>query len=136
MATLAFLLAAFLDPVQAALVLAIVLGYRGPQPILIAAAVAATASETIMMLAAADYTWGELVVPRLASSLMQAAVLCPAVRLIRKHWMGLARPDSERLQGSPLTTLRSLMTGAATHRLAPWHMRAYVRRRLIRLRSR
>ena len=67
MATLEFLLAALLDPVQAALVLVAVLAYRGPLPVLVAAAAAVIASETIMGLAAADYTWGEAIAPRLAS---------------------------------------------------------------------
>ena len=38
MVTLAFLIAACLDPVQAALVLAIVVAYRGPLPIVVAGA--------------------------------------------------------------------------------------------------
>src|SRR5262245_18498572 len=75
MVTVAFLLAAFLDPVQAALVLAVLLLYRGPQPILVAAAAAAVASETVIMLAAADYMWGELIAPRLVASLMQAVLI-------------------------------------------------------------
>ena len=87
MAMLEFLLAASLDPVQAALVLAVVLAYRGPLPVLVAAVTAAVASETIMALAGTDYTWGEMLAPRLVSSLAQAAVLCWIVSLV---WPGRA----------------------------------------------
>ncbi len=121
MATLEFLLAAVLDPVQAALVLVIVLAYRGPLPIPVAAVLAAVVTETIMVLAADDYTWGELLSPRLVSSLMQAAVLCWAVRRV---WPGRAATAQ---QGAEPHSPRS-------SRLAPWHMRAFVRRRLARLR--
>jgi hypothetical protein len=118
MAMLEFLLAALLDPVQAALVLVVVLAYRGPLPVLVAAATAAVASETIMALAAADYTWGEMTAPRLVSSVAQAAVLCWIV--------GLVWPS--RVAASE--------NAASVSRLAPWHMRAFVRRRLMRLRER
>jgi hypothetical protein len=137
MATLAFLLAALLDPVQAALVLVIVLVYRGPQPILVAATVAAAVSETIILMAAFDYTWGELIVPRLASSLVQAAALCWLVGLVRP-----TRPDEDPRQrakqfpSEAAAALGSVPTGSASPRLAPWHMRAYVRHRLRRLRRR
>jgi hypothetical protein len=118
MVMLEFLLATLLDPAQAALVLAAVLAYRGPLPILVATVTAVVASETIMALAAADYTWGEMAAPRLVSSLAQAAVLCWIVGLI---WSRSAAP---------------LQHAARAPRLTPWHMRAFVRRRLVRLRER
>jgi hypothetical protein len=117
MAMLEFLLAALLDPAQAALVLVIVLAYRGPVPVLVAAVTAAVASETITALAAADYAWGEMMAPRLLSSVAQAAVLCWAV--------GLVRPS----RAAP-------PHAAGAFRPAPWPMRAFVRRRLLRLRER
>jgi hypothetical protein len=118
MAMLEFLFAALLDPVQAALVLVIVLAYRGPVPVPVAAVAAVVASETITALAAADYTWGEMIVPRLLSSLAQAALLCWLVGLI---WSGRAAPQPHTVRVS---------------RAGSWHMRAFVRRRLMRLRER
>jgi hypothetical protein len=112
MAMLEFLPAALLDPIQAALVLAVVLVWRGPAPVPIAAVAAAVASETVMALAAADYTWGEMMVPRLVSSLVQAALLCWIVGL----------PGSG--PGAPQ------QRAARSPRLTPWRMRASVRRRL------
>jgi hypothetical protein len=115
MAMLAFLLATLLDPVQAALVLAAVLLYRGPQPILVAGAAAAAVSETVTVMAAVDYTWGELLVPRFAASLVQAAALWWLVRLMRQ-----ARPggDAPQARGGPFAeeataALRSLSAGSA-----------------------
>jgi hypothetical protein len=107
---LQFLPAALLDPVQAALVLAVVLAWRGPAPIPVAAVAVAVASETVMVLAAADYTWGEMMVPRLVSSMVQAALLCRIA--------GLVRPsrDTPRQQA------------ARSSRLMPWHVRALARR--------
>jgi hypothetical protein len=116
MAMLDFLLAALLDPAQAALVLAAVLAYRGPLPVPVAAITATVASETIMALAAADYLWGEMVAPRLVSSLAHAVLLCWIVGLIRPR---RAASGQQRVS-----------------RLAPWHMRAFVRRHLVRLRER
>jgi hypothetical protein len=113
---LEFLLAALRDPAQAALVLASVLAYRGPLPVLVSAITATVASETIMALAAADYAWGEMVAPRLVASLAHAVVLCWIVGLI---WPRRAAPGQQRAP-----------------RLAPWHMRAFVRRHLVRLRER
>ena len=148
MVTLAFLLAAFLDPVQAALVLAILLIYRGPQAVLVAAAVAAAASETAIMLASFDYVWGELIAPRFAASLMQAALLSWIVGSIRP---GRAGPHAQwslrRLASHVIAAIGVGLEAAAgvlasraarfsVQRLAPWHMRAYVKRRLMRLRSR
>jgi hypothetical protein len=71
-----------------------------------------------MALAAADYTWGEMAAPRLVSSLAQAGVLFWTVGLI---WPSRVAPQEHAGRSS---------------RLAPWHMRAFVRRRLIRLRER
>lgn len=138
MATLAFLLATLLDPVQAALVLAVVLAYRGPQPILVAAAAAAAVSETVTVVAAVDYTWGEMLVPRLAASLAQAAALCWLVRLVRQGLVGAAG-NAQRaapLRGEATGALGPFSAGSAAHRFAPWHMRAYVRRHMHRLRDR
>jgi hypothetical protein len=137
MAMLAFLLATLLDPVQAALVLAAVLLYRGPQPILVAGAAAAALSETVTVMAAVDYTWGELLAPRLAASLAQAAALWWLVRLMRQARAGGDAPQTgEPFAGEATAVLGSLSAGSAGHRFAPWHMRAYVRRRLRRLRMR
>jgi hypothetical protein len=118
MAMLDFLLAALLDPVQAALVLAVVLAWRGPVPFLVAAVTAAVVSETITALAAADYAWGEMMVPRLLSSMVQACVACWIIGLVRPR-RRIARQHDARLS-----------------RFAPWHLRAFVRRRLIWLRER
>jgi hypothetical protein len=135
MATFAFLLAALLDPVQAALVLGIVLVYRGPLPVLAAAAAAAVASETIVVLAAFDYTWGELIVPRFVSALLQAAAICWLVGLVRSiRWGGQATPATPPVPGDT-AGLGSLLAGTERQRLAPWHMRAYVWHRLQRLRE-
>ena len=111
MAMLEFLLAALLDPVQAALVLSVVLVWRGPVRVLVAAVGAAIASETITALAATDYVWGEMMVPRLVSSLAQAVVLWWVVRLV---WPGRSAPHDPAVPSS---------------RLAAWHMRTLVRRR-------
>jgi hypothetical protein len=88
MATLAFLLAAFLDPVQAGIVLAVVLVHRGPLPVIVAGVAAAAVSETVMALAADGYTWGELIAPRMVASLLQATALWWVVRLVRSMRMG------------------------------------------------
>jgi hypothetical protein len=119
MATLEFLLAAILDPVQAALVLVLILAYRGPLPIVVVAAAAAVAAETVVVLAAVDYTWGETLLPRLIASLVQTAVLHSGTRLI---WPSRAVDPAQRRGAEP------------SRRLSPWHMRAFVRRRLFRLR--
>jgi hypothetical protein len=119
MATLEFLLAAILDPVQAALVLALILAYRGPLPIVVVATAAAVASETVTVLAAADFAWGETLLPRLIASLVQTAVLHSGIRLI---WPSRAGGAAQQQGAEP------------SRRLAPWHMRAFVRRRLSRLR--
>jgi hypothetical protein len=140
MASLAYPLAVLLDPVQSALVLAIVLVYRGPQPVIVAGVTAAAASETIMVVAASGYTWGEVMLPRLAACLMQAAVLHWIVTAILRmreprdaarrglSWLGITPPAGPAFGG--------LQKRSRAQRLAPWHMRAYVRRRLARLRRR
>ena len=82
MTMLAFIPTAFLDPVQAAIVLADLCFYRGPLPIIVAAGITTVASETLISLATQTYTWGELLTPRLIAALMQAAVLHWVVRAI------------------------------------------------------
>jgi hypothetical protein len=136
MAMLAFLLATLLDPVQAALVLAAVLLYRGPQPILVAGAAAAAVSETVTVMAAVDYTWGELLVPRFAASLVQAAALWWLVRLMRQARPGGDAPQARggRSLKRPRRPCDRSQRALQGHRFAPWHMRAYVRRLLRRLR--
>ena len=81
METLAFIVAAFLDPLQAGIVLAVLCLYQRPMPILVAALVAVVASETIMAFAGPGYLWGELIIPRLLASLLQASTLYWVVRL-------------------------------------------------------
>jgi hypothetical protein len=157
MASLAYLLAVVLDPVQAALVLAIVLAYRGPHPVIVGGTVAArgphpvivggtvaaAASEAIMVAAASGYPWGEFVLPRLVACLMQAAVL---------HWIvvrAIPRPSEagdtarrglwrlgmiNRLPSPAVAAVGRPQERSQSQRLA--HMRAYVRRRLARLRGR
>jgi hypothetical protein len=83
MATLGFVLAAVLDPVQAGIVLAVVLLYRGTLPVVVAGICAALVSETVMAFAAAGYAWGELILPRLISALVQAVALWWAVQWLR-----------------------------------------------------
>jgi hypothetical protein len=117
MAMLDFLHAALLDPVQAALVLVVVLAYSGPLRLAVAAVAASVVSETIMAIAGAGYTWGEMMAPRLASSLAQAAVLCWIVGAIRP---GRAGGASRQQSATSLA----------------WHVRTFVRRRLPRLRER
>jgi len=140
MVTLTFLLAAFLDPVQAGIVLAAIVFHRGPLPIIVAGVIAAVVSETIMVLAVDDYMWGELIVPRVISSLMQAAVLWWIVRVIRQSLArgSVARADVGPAPGSATARVGSFATGGSLpgSQLAPWHMRAYVRRRMNRLRLR
>jgi hypothetical protein len=138
MATLAFLVAACLDPVQAALVLVFVVAYRGYQPILVAGAAAALVTETTMALAASGYVWGELIAPRLVAALIQAAVSLLAVRIVR----GLARSAGGVMgfgrlsSGARTAALEALESPSAPRRIAPWHVRSYVRRHFCRLRRR
>lgn len=137
MATLSFLLAAALDPIQAAIVLAALIIYRGPQPVIFAGGVAAVVSETFLVLAAIDYTWGELIAPRLITSLTQAALLCWLIRLLgRLRVTGVARSGISAFSSTPSASLQSLSRRPSLHRPAPWHIRAYVRRRIYRLRLR
>jgi hypothetical protein len=102
---------------------------------------AAAVAETVMVLAAVDYGWGELMAPRLVASVTQAALLGWLVRLARQLRMGSAaagsgvvRPGAGRLPASAAAMFESI--GGPMRRLAPWHMRAYVRRHLERLRAR
>jgi len=137
MVTLAFLIAACLDPVQAALVLALVIAYRGPLPIVAAGAAGALITETVMMLAAPDYVWGELIAPRLVAALAQAAVAVLAVWAVR----GAARSAGAALGIGWLATdggsaaLDALEPRPVSARMALWHMRSYARRRISELRG-
>jgi uncharacterized membrane protein YeaQ/YmgE (transglycosylase-associated protein family) len=103
MATLSFVLAAFLDPVQAGLVLAVILVHRGSLPVIVAGIIAALVSETVMALAADGYVWGEFILPRAVSSLMQAAVLCWIVRAVRsiRAGGGVGPTGESRAPGTP-----------------------------------
>lgn len=144
MATLAFLRDAGLDPVQAALVLVIVLVYRGSEPILVAGTAAAVIAETVMALAADGYTWGEWIAPRLVSAVLQATVLFWTVSLVRSVARsvmagsgGVADESGvDRLSGGGATTLGAFDAHAPSRRPAPWHMRSHVRRRTYKLRER
>jgi hypothetical protein len=144
MSTLAFVLdvlVAFLDPIQAGIVLAVVLVHRGPLPVIVAGAVAALVSETVMALAADAYTWGELVAPRMVSALLQAGVLCWVVRWVRsiRAGIGAAQAGPRGSAGNAAAMLGSLAGGGAlppAGRSPPWHVRARMRRRMSRLRFR
>ncbi|MFZ1106586.1 MAG: hypothetical protein WAN86_27615 [Hyphomicrobiaceae bacterium] len=133
MVTLAFLVAACLDPAQAALVLVVVLAYRGPQPVLVAGAAAALATETVMALAASGYVWGELIAPRLVAALLQAAALVVAVRIVRSaaRGTGAALGFGRVAQGGASVTLEP--PPPAPPPTAPWHMRSYAVRRISEL---
>jgi hypothetical protein len=130
MVTLAFLVAACLDPVQAALVLVVVLAYRGPQPVLVAGAAAALATETVMALAASGYVWGELFAPRLVAALLQAAALVVVVRIVRSaaKGTGAALGAGRLAQGGASAALEA--PPPAPPPTAPWHMRSYAARRI------
>jgi len=153
MATLTFLLAAFLDqarivlvvfldPLQAGIVLALVLLHRGLLSVIVAGVVAAVVSETVMALAADGYTWGELFAPRMVASLLQGAVLWGVVRLVRSMRIGgstAARGAGGGVAGNAVATLGSLGGGAAlpgAPHAQPLHARAHLRRRASRLRIR
>ena len=100
METLAFIVAAFLDPLQAGIVLAVLCLYQRPMPILVAALVAVVASETIMAFAGPGYLWGELIIPRLLASLLQASTLYWVVRFVlalhRRGHRDAAQPSTEK----------------------------------------
>ena len=98
METLAFIVAAFLDPLQAGIVLAVLCLYQKPMPILVAALVAVVASETIMALAGPGYLWGELIAPRLMASLLQASTLYWVVRFVlhRRGHRDAAQPSGQK----------------------------------------
>jgi hypothetical protein len=139
MATLDFVLSAFLDPVQAAIVLAVILIHRGAQPVVVAGVVAALLAETVMALAADAYLWGELIGPRVFSALMQAAVLVWIGRLIQLVRVGGDAPSvAGRASGSRAAfgSLGGAGSIASAGRPAPWQARAYIRRRINWLRFR
>jgi hypothetical protein len=142
MAILGFVLAAFLDPIQAGIVLGVVLAYRGPLPVIVAAVAATILSETIMALAADDYVWGEFVAPRLVSSLMQGAVLCWAVRWVRFLRVGgsAAPPGADVSTAGAAAAFGSLGGGSALppqgSSTPPARALAHLRRRLSKLRIR
>jgi hypothetical protein len=136
MVTLAFLIAACLDPVQAALVLALVIAYRGPLPIVAAGTAAALITETVMTLAAADYVWGELIAPRLVAALAQAAVSVLAVWAVRSAARSAgAALGIGRLAADGSAALDVLEPRPVSPRMALWHMRSYARRRISELRG-
>jgi hypothetical protein len=145
MVTLAFLIAALLDPVQAALVLALVIAYRGAHPILVAGTAAAVISETIIALAGSGYVWGELIAPRLVAALMQAAALAWMVNLVRSAArsvgasLGISRFSSGRapaavadpgIGGVSSASFEVPPSGSGRRRISAWQMRAYARRHL------
>jgi hypothetical protein len=133
MTTLEFVLAAFLDPVQAGIVLALLLMHRGPQPVAVAGVLAALFAETAMALAADAYSWGELIAPRLLSSLMQAAVLVWTGRLLQAVRATGARGGASGHRAA----FGSLDGGGALgSRPALWQSRAYIKRRFNWLRFR
>jgi hypothetical protein len=96
METLAFIVAAFLDPLQAGIVLAVLCLYQRPMPILVAALVAVVASETIMAFAGPGYLWGELIVPRLLAALLQASTLYWVVRFVLRRVYRDAQPSNQK----------------------------------------
>jgi hypothetical protein len=90
-----------------------------------------------MLLAVDEHAWGELIAPRLAASLMQAALLGWIVRLVRHASPGTDTRNAGRFADAARATMESASVAVSiARRLAPWHMRAYVRRRVERLRSR
>ena len=137
MTTLNFLLAASLDPVQAALVLAIVLAYRGPQPLMMSGVAAALVTEAVMVLVAPGYVWGELIAPRIVSALLQAAVLLGCIRLA--GW-GARRVGAWFVSGGSgpgeLAGLEAAASGGGATPIDAWHMRGYARRRTYKLSKR
>jgi hypothetical protein len=141
MVTLEFLIAACLDPVQAALVLALVVIYRGPLPTTVAGGASALIAETVMALAAPGYAWGELIAPRLVAALLQAVAAVVVVWAVRqaarraRAALGFTRPAAD---GDPATVPATLPAAleashAAPSGLALWHMRAYARTRIYGL---
>jgi hypothetical protein len=145
MVTLEFLVAACLDPVQAALVLALVVAYRGPLPIVAAGGAGALITESVMALAAPGYVWGELLAPRLVAALLQAAVAVLAVWLVRTAAgrataapgaaPGAALGPAERLatDGGAVTLegpLEGLEPRAVPRHAMPWQKQSHVSRRI------
>lgn len=133
MVTLEFLIKACLDPVQAALVLVIMLAYRGSHPVLVAGVTGATVAETIMTLAAAGYMWGELIAPRLVAALLQAAVLYWTVRIVLIAARRAGGALAARRLSSGCDTANGEAPRSAAAPMAPWHMRAFARRRVEKL---
>src|SRR5262245_2797443 len=139
MATIFFVLTAFLDPVQAAIVLALLLVHRGTLPIMVAGVGAALLTETVMALGADGYAWGEWIWPRLVSSLLQAAVLWWIVRFARLALAGGGVRGAPSSASGHATAFGSLGGGdplSSASRPAPWLTRAYIRRRFNWLRFR
>ena len=138
MVTLEFLMAACLDPVQAALVLALVVVYRGPLPTVVAGCAAALIAETVMALGANGYVWGELFAPRLVAALLQAVAAVAAVWAVRMAArgagvaLGLVAPLGADAGGTAAVpaALEAPPRPAAPLGLALWHMRAHARRRI------
>jgi hypothetical protein len=137
MATLDFVVAAFLDPVQAAIVLAVVLAHRGPRPVVVAGVVAGLVSETVRYVAADGYVWGTALAPHVVATLMQAAVLCRLVRLVQPARRSEASAGGGRALGNADATLASLGgAGPLPSPAGPWRMQTYVRHRINGLRLR
>jgi hypothetical protein len=129
MVTLTFLIAACLDPVQTALVLIIVIAYRGPLPTVVAGVAGALIAETIMMLAP-GYVWGELIAPRLVAALLQASASMLVVWLARSvaRSVGAALGVGRASDGT--ATLDVLESPPMPPRMTLWHMRSYARHRI------
>lgn len=142
MTILSFLLAACLDPVQAALVLAIVLAYRGSQPVMVSGVAAALITEAVMVLAVPDYAWKVSISPRIVSAIIQAAVLLGCVRgagwSARRMAAWLRLADDRGSDDAASTAGPSVAVGMqdGDSRLAAWHMRGCTRRRVHKLRFR
>ena len=134
MVTLEFLIKACLDPVQAMLVLVIVLAYRGSERILFAGVMGAVVAESIMTLAAAGYTWGELIAPRLVAALLQSAVLYWTVRVVLMAARRAGGALAARWLSSDCDTADVEPPSSAAEPMTPWHMRAFARRRMDKLR--
>jgi hypothetical protein len=88
----AFVLRSLLDPIQAGSVIAILYLYSGAGRVVFAAAITALASETIIATIDSQ-SWGEWILPRLISSLGQAALFLMLVSIVRKkRWSHPAQP--------------------------------------------
>jgi hypothetical protein len=133
MVTLAFLIAACLDPVQAALVLAIVIAYRGPLPTVVGGIAGALITEIIMMLAAPGYVWGELIAPRLVAAMLQASASVLVVWVARSAARSVGAALGVGRAGDGTATLPAtpnvLESRSMPARMTLWHMRSYARQR-------